>query len=84
VNPERTDKEINCVRISTESIFVDPRDNADSDSNTFGQYLPILEANTHIRNALVNAPSNQNTEVAGIATVFPEMGVTTYTLSYFP
>jgi hypothetical protein len=65
---QRPDKDQNCVRISTQRTFVDPKDNNSSDGNTFGRYLPTDSANTHIRTALLNAPSTQDTQVAGIGT----------------
>lgn len=64
----RSDKEQSCVRISTQRSFVDPRDNDNSDGNTFGRYLPTDSANTHIRTALLSAPSTQDAQVAGIGT----------------
>ena len=65
---QRPDKDQNCVRISTQRSFVDPEDNNNSDGNIFGRYLPTDSANTHIRTALMNAPSTQDTQVAGIGT----------------
>jgi hypothetical protein len=47
---------------------VDPRDNDTTNGNTFGRYLPTEAANTHIRTALLNAPSTQDAQVAGIGT----------------
>ena len=49
-------------------IICGPRDNENSDGNTFGRYLPTDSANTHIRTALLNAPSTQDAQVAGIGT----------------
>ena len=66
---QRPGKEQNCVRISTQRSFVDPRDNDDSVGNTFGRYLPTEAANTHIRTALLNASSTQDAHVAGIGTM---------------
>ncbi|OGE46890.1 hypothetical protein PENARI_c093G11063, partial [Penicillium arizonense] len=65
---QRTDKDRNCVRISTQRSFVDPRDNDKSDQNTFGRYLPTETVNTYIRTALSNAPSTQDAQVAGVGT----------------
>ncbi|THC87583.1 hypothetical protein EYZ11_012972 [Aspergillus tanneri] len=65
---QRPEKEQNCVRISTQRSFVDPRDNDNSDGNTFGRYLPTDAANTHIRTALLNTAAKQDAEVAGIGT----------------
>jgi hypothetical protein len=62
------EKEQNCIRISTQRSFVDPRDNDTTDGNTFGRYLPTEAANTHIRTALLNAPATQDAQVAGIGT----------------
>ncbi|CAP91199.1 Pc13g01300, partial [Penicillium rubens Wisconsin 54-1255] len=65
---QRPDKDQNCVRISTQRLLVDPTDNHNGDRNTFGRYLPTDSANTHIRMALLSAPSTQYAEVAGIGT----------------
>ena len=67
-NHQRTDKDRNCVRISTQRSFVDPRDNDKSEQNTFGRYLPTETANTYIRTALSNTPSTQDAQVAGVGT----------------
>jgi hypothetical protein len=67
-NHYRTDKDQNCVRISTQRSFVDPADNDNNDGNTFGRYLPTDAANNHIRTALLNSPSTQDAQVAGIGT----------------
>ncbi|CEJ62888.1 hypothetical protein PMG11_11373 [Penicillium brasilianum] len=67
-NYDHTNKDQNCVRISTQRTFVDPTDNDNSNGNTFGRYLPTDAANTHIRTALLNAPSTQDAQVAGIGT----------------
>ncbi|KAJ5858067.1 hypothetical protein N7455_008961 [Penicillium solitum] len=64
----RPDKDLNCVLISTQRSFVDPADNNNSDGNTFGRYLPTDTANNHIRTALMNAPTAQDAQVAGIGT----------------
>ena len=65
---QRPDKDQNCVRISTQRSFVDPRDNDNSDGNTFGRYLSTDSANNHIRTALLSTPSTQDAQVAGIGT----------------
>lgn len=67
-NNQRPEKDQNCVRISTERSFVDPRDNDNNDGNTFGRYLPTESANTHIRTALLSTPPTQDAQVAGIGT----------------
>lgn len=64
----RPEKDRNCVRISTQRSLVDPRDNENSDGDTFGRYLSTDSANTHIRSALLSAPSTQDAQVAGIGT----------------
>ncbi|THC88490.1 hypothetical protein EYZ11_012059 [Aspergillus tanneri] len=64
INPRKND----CVRIITQRSFVDPRDNDNSDGNTFGRYLPTDTANTYIRTALLNTSATQDAEVAGIGT----------------
>ncbi|CEJ62844.1 hypothetical protein PMG11_11329 [Penicillium brasilianum] len=65
---QRPEKERSCVRISTQRTFVDPRDNESGDDNSFSRYLPTETANTRIRTALLNAPSTQDAQVAGIGT----------------
>jgi hypothetical protein len=65
---QRPDKDQNCVRISTQRSFVDPEDNNNGDGNIFSRYLPTDSPNTHIRTALINALSTQDTQVAGIGT----------------
>ncbi|OKP09527.1 hypothetical protein PENSUB_5118 [Penicillium subrubescens] len=67
-NHQRPEKERDCVRISTQRSFVDPSDNDNTDGNTFGRYLPTDAANTYIRTALLNAPSTQDAQVAGVGT----------------
>ncbi|KAJ5695382.1 hypothetical protein N7536_005794 [Penicillium majusculum] len=52
VNSQRPERDQDCVRISTQRTFVDPRDNDSSDGNTFGRYLSVDAANSHIRTAL--------------------------------
>jgi hypothetical protein len=61
----RPDKDQNCVRISTQRSFVDPKDNDNSDGNIFGRYLPTDAANTHIRTALLNVQSTEGTGSLG-------------------
>lgn len=68
LNHQRPDKDQNCIRISTQRSFVDPRDNDRNDGNTFGRYLPTEAANTHIRTALLNTPPTQDAQVAGVGT----------------
>jgi hypothetical protein len=51
-NHQQPEKDQNCVRISTQRTFVDPRDNRNNGGNEFGRYLPIDAANNHIRAAL--------------------------------
>ncbi|OQD71744.1 hypothetical protein PENPOL_c001G07074 [Penicillium polonicum] len=67
-NHQRPDKDQDCVRISTQRAFVDPRDNESNGPNTFGRYLPTETANIQIRSALSNAPSTQDAQVAGVGT----------------
>lgn len=67
-NHQQPRKEQNCVRISTQRTFVDPRDNNNGDGNTFGRYLPTDVANTHIRTALQSDAATQDAQVAGIGT----------------
>lgn len=57
VNRQRADQ--NCIRISTQRTYVDPRDNEDGDGNAFGRYLPTPAANT---------PSTQDVQIARIGT----------------
>ncbi|KAJ5215273.1 zinc knuckle domain protein [Penicillium cinerascens] len=54
-----TDKEKNCVRISTRQS---PDDSPETENNvnTFGRYLSTSTANTHIRTALSNAASTRD------------------------
>jgi regulator of replication initiation timing len=65
---QQSEKEQNCVRISTQRTFVDPRDNDDGDGNAFGRYLPTDAVNTHIRSALQSDDATQDAQVAGIGT----------------
>jgi hypothetical protein len=65
-NPQRPEKDQDCVRISTQRTFVDPRDDNNNDGNTFGRYLPTDAANNHIRAALHSDAATQNAQVAGI------------------
>ncbi|KAJ9481484.1 hypothetical protein VN97_g11989, partial [Penicillium thymicola] len=67
-NHQRTDKDQNCVRINTQRSFVDSRDNDNGEQSTFGRYLPTGTANTHIRSALLSAPTTQDAQVAGVGT----------------
>ena len=67
-NHHQPEKEHNCVRISTQRTFVDPRDNNSGDGNTFGRYLPTDAVNTHIRTALQSDAATQDAQVAGIGT----------------
>ena len=62
-----TDKEKNCVRISTRQS---PDDSPETENNVnaFGRYLSTPTANTHIRTALSNAASTEGAQVAGIGT----------------
>jgi septal ring factor EnvC (AmiA/AmiB activator) len=59
-NLQQPEKEQNCVRISTQRTFVDPRDNEDSNGNEFGRYLPTDVVNTHIRTALQSDDATQD------------------------
>ncbi|KAJ5135375.1 uncharacterized protein N7515_004653 [Penicillium bovifimosum] len=68
LNHQQSEKEQNCVRISTQRTFVDPRNNEDSDGNAFGRYLPTDAVNTHIRTALQSDDATQDAQVAGIGT----------------
>ncbi|OQE00248.1 hypothetical protein PENVUL_c055G06446 [Penicillium vulpinum] len=67
-NHQRPDKDQDCVRISTQRSFVDPRDNESNEPNTFGRYLPTETANIQIRTALSNSPSTHDAQVAGVGT----------------
>jgi hypothetical protein len=87
----RPEKGRNCVRISTQRSLVDPRDNENSEGDTFGRYLSTDSANTYIRSALLSAPSTQDAQVAGIGTTKtgylirfkdPEKAVTSETFLY--
>ncbi|OJJ29547.1 hypothetical protein ASPWEDRAFT_144302, partial [Aspergillus wentii DTO 134E9] len=66
--PQRAEKEANCVRISTQRTFVDPRDNENADGNTFARYLSTEAAFTHIHTALTKAVTTQDAQVAGVGT----------------
>jgi regulator of replication initiation timing len=68
VNPQRPEQDQNCVRISTQRAFVDPRDSINIDENAFGRYLPINTANTHIRTALQSDTATEGIQVAGVGT----------------
>ncbi|KAJ6103652.1 hypothetical protein N7486_003874 [Penicillium sp. IBT 16267x] len=65
---QQPEKDQDCIRISTQRTFVDPRGNSNNDGNTFGRYLPIDAANNHIRTALQSDAATQDTQVAGIGT----------------
>ena len=65
---QKPEKDQNCVRISTQRTFVDPRDNDNSDGTIFGRYLPTEAVNAHIRTALQNNAATQEAQVAGIGT----------------
>ena len=57
-------KEPNCVRISTQ-----PKPTNDEDTETgFTRYLPTDSANTYIRDALLNADTTKDVQVAGVGT----------------
>jgi hypothetical protein len=62
-----TDKEKNCVRISTRESLDDSPE-TENNASAFGRYLSTPTANTHIRTALSNAASTQDARVAGIGT----------------
>ena len=62
---QRPDKDQNCVRISTQQP---PTDAPEGSENGFSRYMPIPAANNRIRTALLNAPSTQDVQVAGIGT----------------
>ncbi|OQD66275.1 hypothetical protein PENDEC_c056G07009, partial [Penicillium decumbens] len=68
VNPQRPERDQDCVRISTQRTFVDPRDNDNSEESTFGRYFSIDVANNHIRTALQSDTATQDTQLAGIGT----------------
>ena len=68
LNHQRPAKDQNCIRISTQRSFVDPRDNDSNDGNTFGRYLPTETAKTHIRTTLLNTSPIQDAQVAGVGT----------------
>ncbi|CAG8155241.1 unnamed protein product, partial [Penicillium salamii] len=65
---QKPEKEQNCVRISSQRAFVDPRDNDNNDGNAFGRYLPTDTVNTHIRTALQSDAATQDAQVVGIGT----------------
>jgi hypothetical protein len=57
-------KEPNCVRISTQ-----PKPTNGEDTETgFTRYLPTDSANTYIRDALLNADTTKDVQVAGVGT----------------
>lgn len=57
----------NCVRINTQRSITEGL-GAEYNADTFGRYLPTSHANTHIMTALLNTPSTQEAQVAGIST----------------
>jgi len=59
---ESLTKQLNCVRISTEP------QSGDHDASNPGFTSPIDSANTHIRNALLNANATKDVQVAGVGT----------------
>jgi regulator of replication initiation timing len=67
-NHQQPEKNQNCVRISTQRTFVDPRDNGNNGDNEFGRYLPTDAANNHIRAALHSGTATQDAQVAGVGT----------------
>jgi hypothetical protein len=67
-NRRHIDKNQNCVRNSTQQLFVDPADNDNSTGIALRRYLPTDVANTHIRTALLYWPSPQDAQVARIGT----------------
>lgn len=69
LNHRQSEKEQNCIRISTQRTVVDPRDNDTSDGNVFGRYLPTDAVNNHIRTALQSDAVTQEAQVAGIGTI---------------
>ena len=62
------EKEHDCVRISTQRTFIDPRDNDNGDGSVLGRYLPTDTANNHIRTALQSDAATQDAHVAGVGT----------------
>ena len=64
----RREKDQSCVRISTQRFSLDTQDNSGNNSDSFGRYLPTVMANTYIRTALLNAPTTEGAQVAGIGT----------------
>jgi hypothetical protein len=67
-NHQQPEKDHNCVRISTQRTFVDPRDHENNGGNEFGRYLPTDAANNHIRAALQSGTATQDAQVAGVGT----------------
>jgi hypothetical protein len=60
----KSNKESNCIRISTRS-----QSNQSGDNNPgFTRYLPTDTANTHIRNALLNVDATKDAQVVGVGT----------------
>lgn len=68
MNSQRPERDQDYVRISTQRTFIDPRNNDSSDRNTFGRYLSVDAANSHIRTALRSDTATQDTQVAGLGT----------------
>ena len=68
LNIQQREKDQNCVRISTQRSSLDDQDNEGHHSDSFGRYLPTKTANTHIRTALLNTPTTQDAQVAGVGT----------------
>jgi hypothetical protein len=66
-NIQRPDKDQNCVRISTQQSPIDVSE-TEGVVNGFSRYMPIPAANNRIRTALLNTPSTQDVQVAGIGT----------------
>ena len=60
----QTDKDENCVRISTQRSTEVL--GADNNGDAFGRYLPTPTANAHIRTALSKTLSTQDAQVTGI------------------
>jgi hypothetical protein len=71
VNPQprsqRPNRDENCVRISTQQSPTDAPE-TEGTANRFGRYMAIPTANDCIRTALLNDPSTQDVQVAGIGT----------------
>jgi hypothetical protein len=63
VNTNNPDRELNCLRISTQR-----KSSTDSDDTVFTRYLPTDSANTHIRSALLNSSTTEDVQVARVET----------------